>query len=783
MALNPYFSNYQPEQNLVEDITVEVIKATGINCIYVPREYLSIDRVFGEDPGTKFKDSYTIEMYLQSYKGFEGTDVISQFGLEIRDKVLLVLSRKRFKEEVTNKNASIKRPREGDLIYFPLSKSLFEINFVEHENPLYPLGKLYSYAITAELFTYSYEKMATSNAAINEVYNKTRGNATIDIIPNNSMLGTTAGINDVLQDEAEDYGFDPNDPNYACGNCGGDSAEDHTLVIFTFGLGVGSGFPAWSSTSNILGTGYYPYGRISGNPAYDSALVTAAEVKTWFEENPGPLGKRAIMPFFINSAPWDPTQINVTDAAPQPRTVDDAFHPDDFCRDPANPSQYVVGSISPRPSYQNTAKYAGNLKFASPWFDASAPRTKIIWENWLSSLVAEGITFDYFMGNLVDTSVFSPVSYWAFNTLRETVVGDVPGKTLHMNHILNDPRTQSITSGNAELYGSLYDQLKINNGFTLTDFNYADAAEGVSAGYVHWNFVMSRLGSDYINDFYYTPIASLMPDAQVSNYGNFIVKKSTQLSDFAGHKQYFDNKQGNAVGAICYGQMGQIADNGQVNPSTPSILLYVPSDQNTNKFGYDSNNNKSGWRCMQLDQQSLKSYVRDGTAYDHLHVWVKSATDVIDSAFGGNLSVVKRKEYYRENVYHICMIDPEVIFYFNQYGGLQWDGTQMFNNDEYLTDSIEEVNSLKNNKRATPLSQCENKLDYSAHFLASGCRLYNGKNLFRITTNYDKVNTLIVRGTSYDVSETPGIWYIADKDIIDFEQTSYNVTTKTLEIT
>lgn len=216
MALNPYFNNYQPEQNLVEDITIEVIKATGTNCIYVPREYLNIDRVFGEDPGTKFKDSYTIEMYLESYKGFQGTDVISQFGLEIRDKILLVLSRKRFKEEVTNKNSAITRPREGDLIYFPLAKSLFEINFVEHENPFYPLGRLYSYAITAELFTYSYEKMNTRNTAIDSVYNTTKGVCASAVIPLNNMLGTTAGINDTLQKEAAGYTFDPNNPFAAC---------------------------------------------------------------------------------------------------------------------------------------------------------------------------------------------------------------------------------------------------------------------------------------------------------------------------------------------------------------------------------------------------------------------------------------------------------------------------------------------------------------------------------------------------------------------------------------
>lgn len=216
MALNPYFNNYQPEQNLVEDITIEVIKATGTNCIYVPREYLNIDKVFGEDPGTKFKDSYTVEMYLLSYKGFDGTDIISQFGMEIRDKVVLVMARKRFKEEVTNKNSAITRPREGDLIYFPLANSLFEINFVEHENPFYPLGKLYSYTITAELFTYSYEKMNTKNTAIDSVYNTTKGACAANIIPMNNMLGTTAGINDVLEEESSFYDFNANNPGATC---------------------------------------------------------------------------------------------------------------------------------------------------------------------------------------------------------------------------------------------------------------------------------------------------------------------------------------------------------------------------------------------------------------------------------------------------------------------------------------------------------------------------------------------------------------------------------------
>lgn len=212
MAINPYITRHKGEQDLVEGVTIEVIKATGMDCLYIPRQYLSIDKLFGEDPGSSFSTSYTIEMYLANFRGFDGTDIITQFGIEIKDKVVLILARKRFTEEVTSSDPTITRPREGDLIYFPLSKSLFEINFVEHENPMYPLGKLYSYQITAELFTYSYETIQTNNATVNDVMNTTRGLSGSGIIPLNNVLGTTAGINDVLQQEAAGFTFDENNP-------------------------------------------------------------------------------------------------------------------------------------------------------------------------------------------------------------------------------------------------------------------------------------------------------------------------------------------------------------------------------------------------------------------------------------------------------------------------------------------------------------------------------------------------------------------------------------------
>ncbi len=220
MATNPYINltSFGSEQDLVEEITIELIQAMGQDVFYVPRKYLVIDKLFGEDPASSFQRAYTVEMYINSFRGFEGTDVITPFGLQINDRVSLTLARKRFKQEVTDVDSAIIRPREGDLIYFPLSKSLFEINFVEHENPLYPLGKLYSYVITAELFSYSYERITTNNSAINEPYTATFGGTGSTMIPLTNILGTTFGINDLLNTEGAGYSFDPNNPFNECGS-------------------------------------------------------------------------------------------------------------------------------------------------------------------------------------------------------------------------------------------------------------------------------------------------------------------------------------------------------------------------------------------------------------------------------------------------------------------------------------------------------------------------------------------------------------------------------------
>ena len=189
MAINPYFKDYSGEQDLTEDLTIEIIKTMGRDMMYIPRNIVELDKIFGEGKRVNYKNAVPIEMYIDSVSGFEGQgDVATKFGIEVRDNVTLTLSKKRFIQEVQNKFPTITRPREGDLVFFPLARALFEINFVEHENPFYQHGKLYSYKLTCELFSYSNEEMQTGNSDIDSVENDNMNdigeNETIDTLDN-----------------------------------------------------------------------------------------------------------------------------------------------------------------------------------------------------------------------------------------------------------------------------------------------------------------------------------------------------------------------------------------------------------------------------------------------------------------------------------------------------------------------------------------------------------------------------------------------------------------------
>jgi len=188
MAVNPYFKDYSGEQQLLDELTIETIKVMGRDLIYLPREYFKIDPIFGEDPKSYFKNGHIIEMYVRETLKFGGNrDVLTKFGVTITDRLTIDLSITRFSQEISAKHPNIKKPREGDLIYYPLSRSIFEINFVEDEEPFYQFGTLTTYTLYCELFTYSHENIDTGFEEIDQVYELRNSYAEILGLTGNSI--------------------------------------------------------------------------------------------------------------------------------------------------------------------------------------------------------------------------------------------------------------------------------------------------------------------------------------------------------------------------------------------------------------------------------------------------------------------------------------------------------------------------------------------------------------------------------------------------------------------
>lgn len=150
----------------------------GQDVVYLPREVEISDDVLNEE-FSSFRASYMVEMYIANTQGFEGEGtLLSKFGLEIRDQATFIVSRKRFSElvEIEGNDLCEDRPREGDLIYLPLSNSLFQIKFVEHEQPFYQINNLPTYELQCELFEYSHENFNTGIESVDafQVYYGTR---------------------------------------------------------------------------------------------------------------------------------------------------------------------------------------------------------------------------------------------------------------------------------------------------------------------------------------------------------------------------------------------------------------------------------------------------------------------------------------------------------------------------------------------------------------------------------------------------------------------------------
>lgn len=171
MSSNFFFNNFgsSQEQQLIEDLVVESIKIYGHDLYYLPRTRISDDAIYGEENYSTFDSQFFVEMYIKNVEGFGGQgDFLSKFNLEIRDQVTFTMSRRSFFDEV-GAYTTFERPREGDLIYFPLNRKLFEIKFVEHEAIFYQLGSLQTFDLVCELFEYSNEVF---NTGIDEIDSK-----------------------------------------------------------------------------------------------------------------------------------------------------------------------------------------------------------------------------------------------------------------------------------------------------------------------------------------------------------------------------------------------------------------------------------------------------------------------------------------------------------------------------------------------------------------------------------------------------------------------------------
>jgi hypothetical protein len=177
--LNPFFlQGSSSEQGLIQDLINEQLRMYGVEVYYLPRKYITEKTVLREVIESVFDDAYPLEAYVENYDGYaDNTTILSKFGIQATNEMNFIISRERFQNYISpliknEKNIKISsRPKEGDLIYFPLGDRLFEIKFVEHEKPFYQLQKNYVYQLKCELFRYEDEVIDVGIAEIDDTLN------------------------------------------------------------------------------------------------------------------------------------------------------------------------------------------------------------------------------------------------------------------------------------------------------------------------------------------------------------------------------------------------------------------------------------------------------------------------------------------------------------------------------------------------------------------------------------------------------------------------------------
>ena len=245
MALNPFFlQGSQGEQRLVQDLINEQLQIYGVEITFIPRKFVNQKTIIEEVQSSKFDDNFAIEAYVENFDGYAGAgDVLTKFGMSLRDEVTLTISKERFEEFIApfmNADDDItlaSRPREGDLVFFPLGQRLFEIKFVEHEDPFYQLGSTYVYKLKCELFEYEDEVIDTSIEVIDTQVEDVGYITTLQLIG----IGRTATANAVIGSGYINEIFLNNDGSGFTGtptvaittSPSGNSGDNATAVAFT----------------------------------------------------------------------------------------------------------------------------------------------------------------------------------------------------------------------------------------------------------------------------------------------------------------------------------------------------------------------------------------------------------------------------------------------------------------------------------------------------------------------------------------------------------------------
>ena len=360
MALNPYFlQGSSTEQNLVQSLINEQIKMYGVDVYYIPRRYMTKTTVIQEVIESKFEEAIPLEAYVDTFDGYEGQgSLLSKFGVQALDDLTLVISRDRFENYVTPLIKNIPnielatRPKEGDLIYFPLGDRLFEIKFVEHEKPFYQLGKNYVYELRCELFELEdevggWDQLSTTTDEIDDALVDQGYITSLKLISigSTATLGVTTSSGYIQNIFLNDDGYDYDKvPTVAISTAPAGGIDATAVAITTSINGVnsvkeilltnaGAGYTVTptvtivSAASTTLGIGSTTHGvgaAATATLVTDSAGITNVSIAssgsgypvapTLFFGSPQPGGQTAIGRVLINDTNNTVSQVLISDA-------------------------------------------------------------------------------------------------------------------------------------------------------------------------------------------------------------------------------------------------------------------------------------------------------------------------------------------------------------------------------------------------------------------------------------------------------------------------------------